>query len=207
MFATFLTATLISALSIRGALAEFSISTVTLTQCAPAHITWNQAVSPYNLAVVPADAPCDSVLVDLGDHDGLSMTWPNVTLPAGTQVVFSLLDSDASDAWSATMTVADGDDSCLPASSVVSSAASSVSSAASSDASVPASPATTLVLTSSLSDPSEVSTAAPGEESATIVGAANAGTLPISGAMSSVRLPAGVTMIASLVAVAAAMAL
>lgn len=41
--------------------------------------------------------------VDLGDHDGLSMTWPNVTLPKGIQVVLSLLDKNDAEAWSGTV--------------------------------------------------------------------------------------------------------
>lgn len=40
-----------------------------------------------------------SISVDLGDHDGLSMTWYNVTVPAGTQVMLSLLDSSDEEGW------------------------------------------------------------------------------------------------------------
>lgn len=40
--------------------------------------------------------------VDLGDHNGLSMTWPNVTLKAGTKVLLSLL-SESDEAWSTTV--------------------------------------------------------------------------------------------------------
>ena len=38
--------------------------------------------------------------VDLGDHSGLSMTWYNVSVAAGTKVMFSLLDADDNEAWS-----------------------------------------------------------------------------------------------------------
>ena len=38
--------------------------------------------------------------VDLGDHEHLSMTWPNVTVPSGTVVMLSLLDSGDQEAWS-----------------------------------------------------------------------------------------------------------
>ncbi|EJD06613.1 uncharacterized protein FOMMEDRAFT_138509 [Fomitiporia mediterranea MF3/22] len=194
MLATLISATLLSAFTIRGALAEFSIATIELTQCASAHITWTEATAPYNMAVVPADDPCDKVLVDLGDHKGLSMTWNNVTVPAGTKVMFSLLDSSDEEAWSGTITVKDGDDSCLPSSS---------SSKNSTDSSGSGS-ATTLTLTSSY----KTASAASSSETATAVGAANAGTLGnASGAMSNVHLPAAATIFASLAAVAAALAL
>jgi hypothetical protein len=42
--------------------------------------------------------------VDLGDHSGLSMTW-KVNLPAGSNVVFSLLDSAEEEAWSGSVSL------------------------------------------------------------------------------------------------------
>lgn len=41
--------------------------------------------------------------VDLGDHSGTSMTWPNITVPAGTKVLLSLLDANEEEAWSGTV--------------------------------------------------------------------------------------------------------
>ncbi|KAH8117814.1 hypothetical protein DFH11DRAFT_860702 [Phellopilus nigrolimitatus] len=200
MFATLLTATLVSVFSIQGALADFAIDTISLTQCGPAHVTWNASTPPYNLAVVPVDDPCNTILVDLGDHNGTSMTWHNVTVPSGTQVIFSLLDSADEEAWSGTMTVASGAANCLPAasSSALSAASSAVSSSGASG--VAGSGSTNFAETPS-------GTASSAGTGATAVGAANAGTLPVSGALSNARLPASVTVLGSLAAIAAALAL
>ncbi|THH07058.1 hypothetical protein EW145_g3636 [Phellinidium pouzarii] len=201
MFATLFSATLVFVLSMQGALAEFNINTITLTQCAPAHVTWDASIAPYDLAVVAANDTCGPVLLDLGEHDGVSMTWPNVTFPSGTALVFSLLDANDEEAWSGSMVVGDGDASCLPGATSATSATSAVSSAAAASSVS----GTTLVLTSSVAGEHSVAAPEP-SESATIVGAANAGILP-SGAISSVRLSAGATIMASLMAVVVALAL
>lgn len=42
------------------------------------------------------------ISVDLGDHNGQSITW-NVTLAAGTQILLSLADNTGDEAWSNTV--------------------------------------------------------------------------------------------------------
>ncbi|KAL5525965.1 hypothetical protein ACEPAG_7303 [Sanghuangporus baumii] len=196
MFSTLLTATLLSAFVFQSVLAQdqFTIYTVALNQCDSAHITWTQAKAPFNLAVVPVGDPCNSILVDLGDHDHLSMTWPNVTVPAGTKVMLSLLDSSDQEAWSGEITVGEGSSACLPGASSDAASSTGLSTVSGS--------ATTLTLTSSFATASAFES-----ETATIVGAANAGTVgnAPSGAMPSVRLPAAVTVLSSVAAIAAAL--
>jgi hypothetical protein len=41
-----------------------------------------------------------SLSADLGDHNGLSMTWKQVNIPAGTKVLVSLEDGNEDDGWS-----------------------------------------------------------------------------------------------------------
>ena len=43
--------------------------------------------------------------IDLGDHNGTSMTWSAVNLAAGTQVLLSLEDADGDEAWSGNVCV------------------------------------------------------------------------------------------------------
>ncbi|PAV16530.1 hypothetical protein PNOK_0815000 [Pyrrhoderma noxium] len=213
MFSTLFSATLLSAIAIQGAFAEFTINTISLTQCSSAHVTWSEATAPYNLAVVPVDDPCNTIVADLGDHNGLSMTWHNVTLAAGTKVMFSLLDANDNEAWSGEMTVADGDSSCLSTassavSSEVSSATSSVASEASSLASdVASASATTLLLTSTYA---RSASSASVTETATIVGAANAGLVgnsASSGAFANVQMPMAATIASGLIATVAMLVL
>ena len=73
-------------------------------QCASTHITWSGTSNPVNILVVPAENPCDDSLADLGDHDKTSMSW-NVSLPAGTQLLISVEDSEGEEAWSDTVRV------------------------------------------------------------------------------------------------------
>ncbi|EIM91078.1 uncharacterized protein STEHIDRAFT_152753 [Stereum hirsutum FP-91666 SS1] len=131
MFTTLLTATLLSAAAIRGARADFTIDTpASLVQCQAQQITWSQTTGPYNLIVVSAADPCGDDLVDLGDHDGLSMTW-TVNVAAGTEVLLALEDETGEEAWTGAVTVAASDDSsCLSSSSSSSSIAASSSSSA-----------------------------------------------------------------------------
>lgn len=205
MFSTLVSATLLSALAIQGAFADFTINTISLTQCDNAHVTWSETTGPYNLAVVPVDDPCNTILVDLGDHSGLSMTWYNVSVAAGTKVMFSLLDADDNEAWSGEMTVADGDSSCLPGASSAVSDVSSVASDASGSTSDVSASATTLLLTSTYAR-----SASSASETATIVGAANAGLVgnsASSGALANVQLPLVATIASGLLATVAMLAL
>ncbi|KAJ3538128.1 hypothetical protein NM688_g6563 [Phlebia brevispora] len=139
MFTTVLSAALVSTLAIRGVRSEFTIDTPQITQCQPVQITWTAAQGPYNLIVVPSDDPCNGILADLGDHDGLSMTW-TANLTAGTEVELSLQDANGDEAWSGPITIAASNDtSCLAASSaaasstLLSSGAVSASTAATAD--------------------------------------------------------------------------
>ncbi|KAF8071829.1 hypothetical protein FPV67DRAFT_1482864 [Lyophyllum atratum] len=111
MFSTLFTIALLAA----PALAEFAVSTPTLTQCKDAKITWEATKGPYNIIAVPAEDPCSDTLADLGDHQGTSMTW-KVALPAAMKVQLSVEDANGDEAWSGIITVEKSDDvSCIPA--------------------------------------------------------------------------------------------
>lgn len=124
MFSTLVTVTLFAAAAINGAAAQqLSISTPQMTTCQSVDITWSSTQGPYNLIMV-APGECDA-LVDLGDQDGTSVSWtPNVA--PGTQLELSLVDSQGQEAWSNTITVAQGSDtSCVSPEALAAAAASS----------------------------------------------------------------------------------
>ncbi|KAJ3780348.1 hypothetical protein GGU10DRAFT_380763 [Lentinula aff. detonsa] len=165
MLTTLVTVTLFAVAAINGAAADLTISTPTMTTCEPVDITWSSTTGPYNLIMVSPNDPCGDALVDLGDQDGTSVSWtPNVA--PGTQLELSLVDANDEEAWSGTITVAQGSDtSCVPAdalaaasssaavessSSVTTDASSSAVSSAVSSVSV-AVTGTTLVITGSAS--------------------------------------------------------
>jgi len=190
MFTTLVSAaTLLSVLALRGVSAQdaFTIDTPAMTQCQDVHVTWNGGVSPYNLIIVPSDAPCDQVLVDLGDHTGNSITW-NVGLSTGTQLMFSLADANEQEAWSGIITVGGSNDSsCLAAASSSAPTSSADASTASSSvvsASAAVTPATTLTVpadfnTPAGSAPTDTASGSQSSEPAAVpIGAANAGVLP-----------------------------
>ncbi|GLB40311.1 hypothetical protein LshimejAT787_0801820 [Lyophyllum shimeji] len=111
MFSTLFTLALLAA----PALADFAVSTPTLTQCKDAKISWETTKGPYNIIAVPAENPCGDALADLGDHDGTSITW-KAALPAGVKVQLSVEDANGDEAWSGIITVQNSDDaSCVPA--------------------------------------------------------------------------------------------
>lgn len=189
MFSTLISVALLSSLAISAARAEFDISATQLTQCDSTHVTWNKTTGPYNLIVVPADDPCSEVLVDLGDHNGTSMTWNAVNLAAGTRVLLSLEDADGDEAWTGNLTVAASNNtSCLPGGAVSSSLVHSSSAAS-------ATPVTTLVVnpevdpTPAVAPPSAAESSASGAQP---VGAVNAGSNPSNGAftMHQLNIPA-----------------
>ncbi|KZV73008.1 hypothetical protein PENSPDRAFT_575171 [Peniophora sp. CONT] len=158
MFTTLISAAALSLLAARGAMADFSVNSPTFTQasgvcCASTQITWSGTSKPVNILVVPAEDPCDDTLADLGDHTKTSMSW-NVSLPAGTQLLISLEDSEGEEAWSDTITVQPSSDaSCLsaaqraalPAASNSTASASAASSAGAASSAVAVSPASTAV--------------------------------------------------------------
>lgn len=115
MYSTLFTTTLFFALAALGVRADFTVYTPTLTQCQPATLTWDQATGPYDVIVVPASDPCGDYIADLGDSvDTNSYQWSKVTIPAGTQVLVSVLDSTGQEGWSGPVTVGPSDDtSCL----------------------------------------------------------------------------------------------
>ncbi|KAJ3878267.1 hypothetical protein F5051DRAFT_406288 [Lentinula edodes] len=134
MFTTLVTVTLFAAAAINGAAAQLTIQTPSMTTCEPVDLTWSSTTGPYNLIMVSPDDPCGDALVDLGDQDGTSVSWtPNVA--PGTQLELSLVDANDEEAWSGTITVAQGSDtSCVPADALAaaSSSAAAVSSSVSS---------------------------------------------------------------------------
>ncbi|KAJ3893254.1 hypothetical protein GG344DRAFT_75138 [Lentinula edodes] len=160
MFTTLVTVTLFAAAAINGAAAQLTIQTPSMTTCEPVDLTWSSTTGPYNLIMVSPDDPCGDALVDLGDQDGTSVSWtPNVA--PGTQLELSLVDANDEEAWSGTITVAQGSDtSCVPAdalaaasssvaavSTSISSSSADASSAVSSISASVAVTGTTLVVT------------------------------------------------------------
>jgi hypothetical protein len=112
MFSTLFSIALFVTFAIQG-LTALSIDTPALTQCKDVKLNWDSTKGPYNLIVVHADDPCGDPIVDLGDHDGTSLTW-KVNIPAGTKVQLSLEDATGEEGWSGKITVAkSNDDSCL----------------------------------------------------------------------------------------------
>ncbi|KAJ3869020.1 hypothetical protein EV359DRAFT_77094 [Lentinula novae-zelandiae] len=126
MFTTLVTVTLFAAAAINGAAAQLTIQTPSMTTCEPVDLTWSSTTGPYNLIMVSPDDPCGDALVDLGDQDGTSVSWtPNVA--PGTQLELSLVDANDEEAWSGTITVAQGSDtSCVPADALAAASSSSV---------------------------------------------------------------------------------
>ena len=60
-----------------------------------------------SLTILALKALISLCSVDLGDHNGTSITW-NVGLSAGTQVILSLVDANEDEAWSGTVRAACG---------------------------------------------------------------------------------------------------
>jgi hypothetical protein len=179
MFATLVTVALFAVRVL--AADDIHLETPTFTQCKDVQLKWDKGTGPYNLIIVPAADPCDDAIYDLGDHDGKSMTW-KVKLPAGQEVMMSLLDSTGSEAWSGAITVADSDDkSCVPkellAAAAPTAAAVSSSAAPSASSAAPSSvvPSPTLKVPSVATTPTSEDT---DTGSAVPIGAANAGTNP-----------------------------
>ncbi|KAF9007600.1 hypothetical protein BDQ17DRAFT_1237828 [Cyathus striatus] len=188
MFSTLLTVALFVAPAIQGVFAEFSISTPDLVQCKSAKISWEETTAPYNLIVVSPEDPCGDALVDVGDFNKSSISWtPN--LPAGTLVQLSLEDANGDEAWSGNITIAASDDeSCLAPEFRSNSTSSSAVSGS----------ATVLSGTTYVSAATASGSVAP-------VGAANAGTNPLSN--SGVALRQLSTPVMALSAIAAGIAL
>jgi len=94
--------------------ANFNMASPAVNQCGQVHVTWDDTgKGPYNLVVLDAANPCGDPLVNLGDHDGTSMTWYAANLPQGTNLQFSVEDTTGNEAWSADTLVGGGDNSCL----------------------------------------------------------------------------------------------
>jgi hypothetical protein len=85
-----------------------------MNQCEETTISWQATDGPYNAIVVAAANPCGDALADLGDFNTTITKW-TVTIPAGTVVQVSIVDSKDDEAWSGNITVGAGDSSCLPA--------------------------------------------------------------------------------------------
>ncbi|KAH9945149.1 uncharacterized protein BXZ73DRAFT_96139 [Epithele typhae] len=123
MYSTLLSVALFSTLAIRGALADFNVDTPTVVACQDVQLKWDSDGSKsYDVAIVPADEPCGTVLVDLGDHTINHITWKNVTLKPDTTVMISVL-SDNDEGWSGHVTVKAGNDTSCLGTTVASSAA------------------------------------------------------------------------------------
>jgi hypothetical protein len=129
MFTTFLAAAALVVPAI-----AFNMATPVLTQCGQSQLTWDDTGSgPYSVWALDPNDPCGNALAELGNHNGSSMTWYNITLPAGQSVEFLVEDTQSNEAWSATTVVGAGSDSsCLSASQL-----SAVSSAAAAPAASP----------------------------------------------------------------------
>ncbi|PPR00784.1 hypothetical protein CVT24_000749 [Panaeolus cyanescens] len=196
MYSTFLSVALFAA----PAFAAFAINSPALKQCEPSRISWEPAVEPYNLIVVPASDRCGDALVEIGDFNKTSIMW-TTNLPAGTKVILSLVDATDEEAWSNEITIADSDDdSCLPGRSAAPSSASSTPAAAAS--STPASTPNTTPGSTGGSTGGSDDTDSNGPNGLLPVGAANAGTNPLgSGAINARQASAPAIAITALAAV------
>jgi hypothetical protein len=122
MYSTLFTTTLFFALAALRVAAEFTVYTPELTQCQPATLNWDNTNGHYDVIIVPANDPCGDELADLGDIDTNTYQWSKVTIPAGTSVMVSVLDTDGQEGWSGAITVKPSDDnSCLTSQSTPSS--------------------------------------------------------------------------------------
>ncbi|KIY43962.1 hypothetical protein FISHEDRAFT_62181 [Fistulina hepatica ATCC 64428] len=189
---TFFLSTLVAAYAIGGVLADLTLDTPSnFTQCGTFHLSWSNGTPPYDLVVVPASNPCDDdILVDYGYHNGTSMTSV-MSVPAGEEIVFSLIDADSNEAWSNTFTVLDSDNTSCISTSLLSSAGVSATGSASTGASA----ATTTAGDSS----SKTETSSSASSSLVPVGAA--GSEPLSGSSSNASPLRHISM--SLVAIGA----
>ncbi|KAF5367414.1 hypothetical protein D9758_003612 [Tetrapyrgos nigripes] len=207
MFSTFVTVALFAAASLRGVVAEFSISTPeSVQQCQEIDLNWTDGTAPFNLIVVPASDPCADAVQDLGDiADSWTKKW-TPKLPAGQKVMLSLIDTLGEEAWSGEITVTAGDSSCVPADLLASasSAAAPATSDTSSVASVASSEASSVVKPTTLS----VSASAPhttpstsGSSTAGVVGAV--GNEPGTGSNGASHQAAPVMLLGAFAAIAA----
>ncbi|KAJ7574407.1 hypothetical protein C8J56DRAFT_979547 [Mycena floridula] len=139
--------------------ADLSINTpTTIAQCTPVQFTWQKGTGPYNLVAVPAAEPCGDILVDMGDHTGLSMTW-TPTLPVGTKIMLSVMDSTGEEGWTNEITIAAGSQDCLsPSAKSASATATSAGSAATTGTPAGTSAGSTATSDSSTSDDDEPKT-------------------------------------------------
>jgi hypothetical protein len=148
MFSTLVSVALFSLAAVKGANAQFSVATPTITQCQPVELTWTGGDASYAVLAVPPSDPCDTI-ADFGDHNGTSGTF-TVPAPAGSTVAFLVIDSNAAEAWTNNIVIgASNDTSCLSAAQLSSIAAASSSSSSSSSvaaSSQSAASATTLVV-------------------------------------------------------------
>ncbi|KAK2463441.1 hypothetical protein APHAL10511_004527 [Amanita phalloides] len=113
MYSTLFSHALFAATAVSGVLATFSIETPNLTQCQGATISWSPGVPPYYVVVVNPNDPCGEPMLDLGTFSVTSFTW-NVAVPSGTLMELYVEDSGDNDAWGGRVTVSKSDDSsCL----------------------------------------------------------------------------------------------
>jgi len=115
MFSTLVKVALFAPLAIQGALA-FAVNNPVMNQCEETTISWQATKGPYNGIVVAAANPCGDALADLGDFTTTLTKW-NVTIPAGTLVQISIVDSEDDEAWSGNITIGAGPSSCLSSTS------------------------------------------------------------------------------------------
>lgn len=92
---------------------DLALLTPVLTQCKETKVEWSGGVAGYAAFIVPYNDPCGDAVVEFPQTTKNSISW-NVTLPAGAKVDLMVEDADANEAWTATITVGDSDDtSCI----------------------------------------------------------------------------------------------
>jgi hypothetical protein len=84
-----------------------------IKECQNLDITYGQGAPKYLLAVVPGSDPCADALKEFDETSDTKQTW-QVNVVAGTKVMFVVEDSTGAEAWSGSVTVKEGDKSCLP---------------------------------------------------------------------------------------------
>jgi len=195
MYSTLLCLALLTATAAPGVLASFAISDPQLTQCQNASISWSKGTPPYQLVVVDANDPCGNPIIEFDHLTSTVFDW-QIELPENAIVQFYVEDSGDNDAWSRTLTVgASNDASCL-SQSVLSYFNMTTPSTASNTGA-----------TSNGSPPTSSSSSGNNSSGLVPVGAANAGTNPLSSGASSMRQGTPTVLLIAIYAATIALAL
>lgn len=113
MYSTLICLALLTATAAPGVLASFAINDPKLTQCQNSTISWSKGTPPYDLVIVDANDPCGEPILEFNHLTSTVFDWP-VGVPENALIQLYVEDAGNNDAWSGTLTVgASSDASCL----------------------------------------------------------------------------------------------